>query len=352
MKIKQRWEWGRYKDAEKERIEELRTKIKEVLREPKQEIIDEIEGQLELEEWEEEFIKVYNYPIEAQEEYIDAYIWYINTKTLTTKTDITNKGTIKTDTTEVRTISGKYSLKSSLVVRAIEHARKVIDEKGWEYNKWIEDSIKMKGTLIIADDRDSNGSVPIEVIEKNNADVFEELYYNAYPDYFSVMMEMGWEKKEIPVDPMELPKGFKEAIDRVTVRKALAKNAEIFRSNKKDDRELALELLSKRDVTDVIYGGFKKKKGTGPIWLIEESGGTSGGSGQLHLQTPLHSQNQQDDHQNENLGIEIPESTTDDLEARSSGTEGGDLIKGHVESMEKRKGNENGNGKGQIPKEA
>ena len=113
-----------------------------------------------------------------------------------------------------------------------------------------------------------------QIIEDPN--VFEGLLMDNYPDYYSVLMDMGHTTSMIPTSPDDLPKEYREAFDRVTLRINLKNKATLFRSSRDRDRAKALSFLETHSSTKSIFkGDLSKEAGVIardqlPSWLSDE----------------------------------------------------------------------------------
>lgn len=118
--------------------------------------------------------------------------------------------------------------------------------------------------------------------EKDNDEWFEDLLLDNYPDYFSVMRQMGWRQSEIPLNPQDLPEKFKVSFDRVSLQIDLKEKARLFRSDKASDKKRIQMLMDgrysdKKKGFGGIFSGLVERKSEDvtateklPTWLTSE----------------------------------------------------------------------------------
>jgi hypothetical protein len=98
-------------------------------------------------------------------------------------------------------------------------------------------------------------------------ELFEEKLMECYPDYYSVLVDLGYKNKEIPTTPQDLQPHLFAAYDRCTLRIELRLKSERFRSKKKEDVSYALDAIDKKykDKAQPFFSAAQK--GHLPDWL-------------------------------------------------------------------------------------
>lgn len=123
--------------------------------------------------------------------------------------------------------------------------------------------------------KDSATGSPVS--EADESALFETKLMECYPDYYSVLLDMGWVASEIASDVNLLPEALREAYNRATLRTELRLKSERFRSKKKEDVAYALEVIDKKYKDKAQPFFVPTKTDQLPPWLSAEMLGVLAG---------------------------------------------------------------------------
>lgn len=118
---------------------------------------------------------------------------------------------------------------------------------------------------------ESGGTTDI-MSDAYEAEIFETRLIEQYPDYFSVLDDLGWPMSDIPLNPYLLPSHLSAAYERASLRVELKLKAGCFGSKKRSDIKYALDVIDRKykDKAQPFFQPIEEPATTLPAWLSGE----------------------------------------------------------------------------------